>query len=246
MDNQMHKKDFDESGFTVLKQFFDPSEITKLKSKINQYIENIAPQLPEDKVFYEENKNANSIKQLFDISDYDPFFQSVLKGSKVEEMAQILLGEKTSRGFVEYFNKPAGVGKPTPPHQDGFYFKLSPPNALTFWIPLEDVDEENGCLRYVAGSHKRGMRTHGRTQTLGFSQGITDFGLDLDKDNEVSVPAKTGDVLVHHAMTVHRADGNNSADRSRKVLGIVYFGESAREDVEAKRKYQEKLNRERT
>ena len=246
MNIQRQKKDFDEKGFTVLRQFFEPSEIVKLKSKINEYIEKIAPQLPEDKVFYEDNKNANSIKQLFDISDYDPFFQSVLNGSKVEEMAQILLGEKTSKGFVEYFNKPAGVGKPTPPHQDGFYFKLSPPNALTFWIPLEDVDEENGCLRYVAGSHKRGMRPHGRTQTLGFSQGIVDYGTEEDLKNEIAIPAQASDVLVHHGMTIHRADANTSTSRSRKVLGLVYFGESAQEDVEAKRKYQEKLNRERT
>lgn len=90
------------------------------------------------------------------------------------------------------------------------------------------------------------MRPHGRTQTLGFSQGIVDYGTEEDLKNEIAIPAQASDVLVHHGMTIHRADANTSTSRSRKVLGLVYFGESAQEDVEAKRKYQEKLNRERT
>jgi len=109
---------------------------------------------------------------------------------------------------------------------------------------LEDVDEENGCLRYIRGSHLKGMRPHGRTSTLGFSQGITDFGTDDDLLNEVVVPARKGDVLIHHGMTIHRADGNNSSTRSREVLGFVYFAESAKEDIQAKEAYQQKLQEE--
>lgn len=87
------------------------------------------------------------------------------------------------------------------------------------------------------------MRPHGRTKTLGFSQGITDYG-DEDLAAELSFPAQAGDLLIHHAMTVHRADGNRSS-RSRRALGFIYFGESAKEDVEAKRAYQQKLSEER-
>ena len=74
------------------------------------------------------------------------------------------------------------------------------------WMALETVDEENGCVRYVKGSHKLGMREHGRTQTLGFSQGITDFGTDEDLLHEVYFPTQAGDLLVHHSLTIHRAD----------------------------------------
>ena len=159
-------------------------------------------------------------------------------------MAKVVIRENTGQGFVEYFNKPAGIGKPTPPHQDCYYFMLTPPHALTFWIPLEGVDEENGCLRYVRGSHKKGMRPHGKTSTLGFSQGITDFGTEEDISNEVALPAEMRDVLVHHGMTIHRADGNASVTRSRRVLGIVYFAASTNEDLEAKKAYQDTLKRE--
>ena len=56
----------------------------------------------------------------------------------------------------EWFNKPPGTDSPTPPHQDNYYFSLKPPNVLTIWLALDPVDDENGCLRYVAGSHRDG------------------------------------------------------------------------------------------
>ena len=112
------------------------------------------------------------------------------------------------------------------------------------WLALDEVDEENGCVRYVLGSKERGMRPHGRTQTLGFSQGITDYGLPEDQANEVALPAQPGDLLVHHAMTIHRADGNHSKTRHRRALGFIYYSEQAQEDESAHAAYQKKLSEE--
>jgi phytanoyl-CoA hydroxylase len=114
------------------------------------------------------------------------------------------------------------------------------------WMALEPAGDENGCVKYVKGSHLKGMRSHGRTKTLGFSQEITDFGTDSDMANEVSFPAKPGDLLVHHSLTIHRAGGNTSDTRSRKALGLIYFGESAKEDLKTKAAYQKKLQEERS
>lgn len=111
------------------------------------------------------------------------------------------------------------------------------------WLALEDVDEENGCVRYVPGSHRRGFRSHGKTGTLGFSQGITDYG-PADTAVEVCMNAKPGDLLVHDAYTIHRADGNHSTTRTRQALGFIYFSARAREDTTAVRDYQSNLTRE--
>jgi phytanoyl-CoA hydroxylase len=113
------------------------------------------------------------------------------------------------------------------------------------WLALEEVDGDNGCVHYVKGSHLKGMRPHGKTQTLGFSQGITDFGTEEDIANEVPMPAKPGDLLIHHALTIHRAEGNKSLTRSRRAMGLIYFGASAKEDVDAKERYMKQLQEER-
>lgn len=44
---------------------------------------------------------------------------------------------------AEYLNKPPKIGKATPVHPDGYYFMLQPPKAMTMWLALEGVDEEN-------------------------------------------------------------------------------------------------------
>src|SRR5690606_14174356 len=97
---------------------------------------------------------------------------------------------------------------------------------------------------YIRGSHLNGMRPRGRSQTLGFSQAITDYGEEGNIADEAAFPAKPGDLLIHHSMTIHRADGNKSETRSRKALGFIYFGESSKEDLEAKKAYKELLNAE--
>lgn len=112
------------------------------------------------------------------------------------------------------------------------------------WLALEEVDEDNGCVCYVTGSNRKGMRPHGRTDTLGFSQGLTDFGPD-DTANEVAFHAMPGDLLVHHALTIHRAGGNRTLDRSRRALGLVYFAAHAREDSAMQKEYQKKLTQDR-
>jgi phytanoyl-CoA hydroxylase len=238
------KKDFDRDGYVFLPGFLSKDEVEKINHKMQAFIKDQVPSMPFNHVFYEDNNDPGTLKQLQDLHTYDPFFAGILTGSEFEKIAEVLLGEKVIGKNLEYFNKPPKIGKPTPPHQDGYYFMLNPPQAITMWMALEDVDEETGCVRYIKGSHVTGMRPHGKTKTLGFSQGITDYG-ENDYAREIPFPAQPGDLLIHHAMTIHRADGNSSETRSRKALGFIYFGESAREDVEAKNAYQQKLHEER-
>ena len=106
-------------------------------------------------------------------------------GSKFESLAATLLGHSVNGINMQYFNKAPGVSQPTPAHQDGFYWMLEPCEGVTMWLAMDNVDEENGCVRYVRGSHKMGMRAHGASGTLGFSQAMLDFPNEHDKENEV-------------------------------------------------------------
>jgi len=169
---------------------------------------------------------------------------ALLMKGRFEELARLLLGDGAVPKGVEYFNKPPKIGRPTPPHQDGYYFMIVPNEAATFWVALEEVDAENGCLRYVRGSHRRGIRSHRRTDTLGFSQGVSDYGRPEDAANEVAFSVHPGDVLVHHSLTIHRADGNTSDRRTRQAIGLVYYSGAAREDKAAQQAYQQQLQRE--
>jgi phytanoyl-CoA hydroxylase len=232
---------FNRDGYVAIRGFYDAAQMAELHEQIDRFIRDVVPTLPPEHVFYENKSDKATLKQLQQIGAHDAWFGDLFDNGPFREVAEILLNDKVVPKNMQYFNKPAQVGQPTPPHQDGYYFMLDPCEAVTMWFALEDVDEENGCVRYLPGSHKLGMREHDRTETLGFSQGITDFGTVDDLANEIACPAKPGDLFVHHALTIHRADGNRSPNRSRRALGFIYYGQRAKEDVAAHEAYQKKL-----
>jgi phytanoyl-CoA hydroxylase len=235
------KADYDRDGYVRLPGFLSSDQLTDLLANLDRYIDQIAPDLPNTDVFYEDKSRSDTLKQLIRMSEHDAWFKEMMDESEFTRLAELLLGRKTASRNMQFFNKPARVGLPTPPHQDGYYWMITPCEGLTMWLALEDVDEENGCVRYATGSHLKGMRPHSRTHTLGFSQGIADFPNADDTATEVVMRAQPGDLLVHDAKTVHWADGNTSETRSRKAMGLIYFSDRAREDKAAQAAYQKEL-----
>ena len=228
-------------GYIALTGFLNSDQVAEVREEVARFISEKIPNLPREQVFYETLGQSETLKQIVGLFGHDTYFERLMFGSRFERLAELLLQGPVVGKNMQYFNKPPLIGKATPPHQDGYYFMLKPCEALTMWLALEDVNEENGCVRYVRGSHRRGLRPHGRTQTLGFSQGVTDYGTPQDVADEVAFPAKPGDLLVHNAMTIHRADGNRSQTRTRQALGFIYYSERAKEDEVAHVAYQKRL-----
>ena len=236
-EKQRIKEAFDQDGYVMLPGFLSREEMEALNRQLETFIREKVPTLPAEHAFYEDKGNASTLKQLFELHTYDPYFKALLYESRFRDLAETVLEEKVVAQNLEYFNKPPRIGKPTPPHQDNYYFMLNPSAAITMWLALEAVDQENGCVRYVKGSHRQGIRPHGKSGVFGFSQGIVNYGTQEDLNHEIAMPAQPGDLLLHHAMTIHRADANTSPTRSRRAMGFVYWGESAKEDSETKEAY---------
>ena len=237
MTSENNKSLYDEDGLVVVRQWLSPGEFTELRDHVDRYIREVVPTLPDADAFYDDKSRPETLKQMQRM-EQDPFFAAYRHHPTWKAMAEALLGEPARADGVEWFNKPIGTHHVTPPHQDNFYFCLRPPQVLTVWLALDPVDEENGCLRYVRGSHLRGIRPHRRTSTLGFSQEVAGYG-DADRADEVPVPMQPGDVVIHHGDTIHRADANRSATRHRRSFAMVFKGLSCRRDEAAHARYLE-------
>lgn len=235
------KRDFRRDGFAAVRSFLELEETVELRERVARFIDHIVPSLPPERVFYESKQNALTLKQIQHMEADDEWFAHLFHEGRLRELAEHLLDGPVLPKNLQYFNKPPQTGLPTPAHQDGFYFMIEPCEAVTLWLALDTVDEENGCVRYLPGSHVSGLRPHEQTQTLGFSQGIVDYPTKSDVAHEVAIPAQPGDLLVHHALTIHRADGNRSANRTRRALGFIYFSHRAQEDTSAQEAYQRRL-----
>ena len=235
------REDFDRDGFVRMESFLTPSEVAEVRMELDRFVRDCVPNMPIEHVFYEDKTDLSTLEQLQCLHTYDAYFESLMIGSNTQALAEIVLGDLVVPKNMQYFNKAPGVGQPTPAHQDGFYFKLEPCEAVTLWLALDEVDEENGCVHYAQGSQLNGMQAHGKTSTLGFSQGLIDSDGLAGSPDDVTCPAKPGDLLAHHALTVHWAGENRSTLRTRKALGFIYYSASAHEDVNTHESYQRKL-----
>ncbi len=235
-----------QDGYAQLNAFLDASSIKELHRNLDRFINTTVAKMPAEQVFYENKNDYVSLKQIQHLELHDKWFHTLFTDSPFRRLAETLLGSECVPMNLQYFNKSPGANKPTPPHQDGYYFMITPCEAVTMWLALDEVDNENGCIRYLPGSHRNGLLPHTRTTTLGFSQGIGNYFQQHDPSRETTIHASPGDLLAHHALTVHRADANTSKTRQRRAVGFIYYSAKANQDVVAHKAYQEQLKREMT
>ncbi|MEM7031852.1 MAG: phytanoyl-CoA dioxygenase family protein [Chloroflexota bacterium] len=106
-----------------------------------------------------------------------------------------------------------------PLHQDSQYYgKLSQhAHIITVWIPLVDVDEVNGCLYVIPGSHKWELIDSARDE----NQNMRSF-IDVEaRGTPVPFPMKVGDIMIFSNMTFHGSKVNLT-DRVRWSVDIRY------------------------
>ena len=109
-----------------------------------------------------------------------------------------------------------------PWHQDSGYFGAQSESALipTAWIPLVPVDETNGCLQVVAGSHKMGLLNHHTEDREGRFLEVLDSLIDESK--VITCPMETGDALLFHNLTLHRSVAHTIDNLIRWAIDIRY------------------------
>ena len=98
-----------------------------------------------------------------------------------------------------------------PWHQDSGYFLAHCDDALvlTCWLPLIDVDENNGCLFVIPGSHRDGIARHYTGGHGGYLEIVEE---DLRGEKPVPLPMRKGDVLFLTNLTAHASFVNRTED----------------------------------
>ncbi len=114
----------------------------------------------------------------------DPAWLEFARIPEILDMVEQLIGPDLILWGVTIFGKPARNGKATPWHQDGDYYPIEPLETLTVWISLDGSTPEQGCMKFIPGSH-RDQRIyshhfeHRDDYTL--AQVIDDDQVDLDR-----------------------------------------------------------------
>jgi ectoine hydroxylase-related dioxygenase (phytanoyl-CoA dioxygenase family) len=152
-----------------------------------------------------------------DYEEIRPFIFS----HRLAEIARRLTRSRSIRLWHDHaLIKPALDGAQTPWHQDFPYWPMNEPGALSCWLALDNVDETNGCMSFIPGTHKLGP-----LDPISLTNPRSVFrtaGLDKRKAQTAVMRLSAGSCTFHDGNTFHYAGPNHSA-HPRRALAIIYM-----------------------
>ncbi len=138
----------------------------------------------------------------------------ILTNVRIIDCVADLLGDDVVAWGSHFFCKMPGDGRAVAWHQDASYWPLTPSHAVTVWLAIDDADPENGCMRFVAGSHHSGHLTYRKSSPEEHNvldQTVEDaesYGTRIVVDD-----LKAGQASIHNDLLLHGSDANLSTRR---------------------------------
>lgn len=207
MNNEI--KIYKENGYLLIKNFFDIETLLNVKNEAVSYFEN------QFKKFNLNGRVDEKMVQLFNL-DFETFTncgKHIQQGSI--QLHSLCINEKlinklkqlgieapsiATRPVLFFNNQNLAKEKvyyKTPQHQDWNSIRGSR-DSIVVWIPLMNINKEDGALRVVPKSHNQGPLM---TDIVG------GFGC-IDKyipQDFVDIPMQLGDILIFSTFLVHES-----------------------------------------
>jgi ectoine hydroxylase-related dioxygenase (phytanoyl-CoA dioxygenase family) len=132
----------------------------------------------------------------------------------VLDCVQRLIGEDIILWGSQVFCKPAYTGRRVPWHQDGKYWPIRPLATVSVWMAIDDATPENGCMRFIPGSHaSKSVYTHetnlSAALVLPEQLRASEFDERAAKDDALAA----GTFSLHDVFLIHGSEPNRSPHR---------------------------------
>lgn len=218
---------FHRDGFLALPQISAPAEIEMMRDAYDDIFSRKAGResgAQFDLAGTDEDGKEAALPQILGPEKFAPqLWDTLARANALHIVRQLLGADAEAQGSHAIF-KPARHGAATPWHQDEAYWNADLEyRSMSVWLPLQDVDESNGCMQFIAGSHQQEIAKH---QSINNDPRI--HGLELAPDSNVATanaticPLAAGGATFHPSRTLHFTAPNNS-ERPRRAL-IMMFG----------------------
>lgn len=149
----------------------------------------------------------------------EPALRAMLFSPLMADICRATLGDDAYFFLDQYVVKGPEQGMAFAWHQDSGYVAgnggpAAHPAYLTCWCTLDDATIENGTVRVIPGSHKRGLIAHDRDAAT------ADLGVAVAEEG-VAVTVPAGSIVAFSSLLLH-ATGANRSERARRVYLAQY------------------------
>ena len=214
---------FRENGFVIVPDLLTPSELEQHGAAVDAAVR--SRMSADTRELHEKSRYEQSFQQCLNLwEDFDAV-RPLSFHPRIASTAARLLGVPAVRVWHDQALYKEAGGKSTEGHYDHAYWPMEETDAVTAWIPFQDVTPQNGGMGYVPGSHGFGLRA--------FANIFSGNGFDLETGPEArgvpvvfpDIPA--GSVAFHHALTLHMAKPNPT-EHARRVHTVIFFADGNR------------------
>ena len=222
---------FQRDGFIAGIPILNSHQLGVLREELAAMMDTAEP----NPLFYEFHHNESSDPEtvLFHALGawrISPGFHDLIYLRPIVKAAEQLLGGPVRLWHDQVFVKPPRDGAVVEWHQDYSYWTRTKPVAhLTCWIGLDDSTEDNGCLRYIRGSHKWDLLP--RYHLSGSMSSVFEYLTDEQRSGFDPVPAllRAGEASFHHPMMLH-GSFENTSNRMRRAAVVNFFRDGVTSD----------------
>ena len=224
---------FEEHGYVVVPGVLDEVEMERYRERARAISRGDVPEEAKNRVVKDiafakgllplPEDPEHAVWKIINPDRFDPLFAEALRFPKVLDAVSSLIGDDILAFLLMFIYKPPGVPASEHPfHQDALYFPFKPHDrCVGVWIPLDPVDEANGTLTVVPGSHKMKVQPHGFKDGINFGA-LAAEGIEGNREyheKAVSLDLPPGDCVLFATHTFHRTGGNRT-DRQRRVITL--------------------------
>ena len=176
-------------------------------------------------------KSDETTKDIREWHEASTYLYDIVMHPRIHDLVEGVLGPDfycwASNFFIKDPHSMSTVGW----HQDSYYWPMAPNNSVTVWLAFDDVDEINGGMKLIPGSHKGGIIKHRKSeQTNSVLTLELEDGSDFSADSAVQFRLKAGECSLHDDRAIHGSLANPS-DRRRAGLTIRYSGTNVKNDL---------------
>lgn len=216
---------FHENGFLALPPIADADELAWMREVYDRIFDQRAGRESGDQFDLggaDDDGATATLPQILNPAKYGPELATGKYVARAQAICRQLLGPEASGGVAHAILKPAGIGAPTPWHQDEAYWDPSRAyTSVSVWMPLQEASIANGCLWFVPGSHRWEILEH-----RPINGDVRIHGLEvLDPAPlfaaAVACPLDPGGITIHDNRTAHYA-GPNTTGGPRRALILGY------------------------
>lgn len=221
---------FNRDGFLSIEALTTPRDIEHIRSLLDPLFERF-DSLGERAVDLAGPRQPGVAPRSPEVNEaviLEPRLRDTLTYTRCRDIARKLLGTPVGYQFDHCIFKPPHNKTPTAWHQDEAY-NCGPIHlrSIHFWIPLQPVNAQNGCMWFIPGSNRTGILSHHVVNRrfegkVAGTKGATLAADSVDVTKAVACPLPLGGATVHHPLTLHYT-GANESDGYRKVW-ILHFG----------------------